>query len=54
MIQFPKKIDRELIKDEEGKWLAAKRDLEEAIKAAQGIIGAERRKFMRLKNSIEL
>src|SRR5574344_331815 len=37
MIQFPKKIDRELIKDEEGKWLAAKRDLEEAIKSLPGI-----------------
>jgi len=37
MIQFPKKIDRELITDEEGKWLAAKRDLEEAIKSLPGI-----------------
>ena len=37
MIQFPKKIDRELVTDEEGKWLAAKRDLEEAIKSLPGI-----------------
>lgn len=37
MIPFTKKIDRELITDEEGKWLVAKRDLEEAIKSLPGI-----------------
>lgn len=37
MIQFPKKIDRELITDDEGKWLAIKRDLEAAIESLPGI-----------------